>query len=55
MKIFKKRLEPISLARMFPPPNAKFAAEKFGSEVSEGRLGLGSLVSFFRKIVWKRC
>lgn len=37
-EIIEKSLESKTLARMFPPPNAKFAAESFGNEVSEGKI-----------------
>ena len=49
MKISKKRLEPNSLRRMFPPPDAKFAAEKIGSRPSEGKIWVQFFAYFFKK------
>jgi|Laugrespbdmm15sn_2_1035079.scaffolds.fasta_scaffold15681_1 hypothetical protein len=44
---------------MFPPPNAKFAAESFGSEASEGRIrspffSRFLLKNFSEKVLTKR-
>ena len=45
----KKRLEPESAAHMFPPPNAKSAAEKIGSRPSEGRFRIQFFVQFSKR------
>ena len=38
---------------MFPPPNAKFGAEKFGDEVSEGRNQVRFFAQKFLKFIEK--
>ena len=53
MRISKKRLEQKPAERMFPPPNAKFAAENNGDEVSGGKIGVQFFAQNFLKFIEK--
>ena len=53
MKNSKKRLERRSAKHMFPPPNAKFAAENNGDEVSGGKIGVQFFAQNFLKFIEK--